>query len=193
MSRIFINKALLFSCILGSLTLSSNAQKEAQAPTPAATPTPDPRGYLVKVGDPAPDDFTLKLTDGTTTTLKALKGKVVVLQFTASWCEVCREEMPHLEADVWKANKDKNFILIAVDRDQPLDTVKRFKKEMQLTYPFALDPGANIFGRFSDKNSGVTRNVVIDRDGKIAFLTRLYTPEEFSVMVKVINGLVNRS
>nr|WP_255327446.1 redoxin domain-containing protein [Pedobacter sp. V48] len=49
---------------------------------------------MVKVGDPTPDNFQLKLTDGRTTSLKELRGKVIVLQFTASWCSVCRKEMP---------------------------------------------------------------------------------------------------
>lgn len=176
---------------LSFIALLIAAKASAQTPILTEGLGGDDRGYLVKVGDAAPDDFKLVLTDGTTTTLKELRGKIVVLQFTASWCSVCRQEMPHLEAEVWQKYKDKNFLLIAVDRDQPLDTVKRFKEEMKMTYPFALDPGADIFGRFADKSSGVTRNVVIDRDGKIAFLTRLYTPEEFEGMVKVIDGLVH--
>lgn len=150
----------------------------------------DDRGYLVKVGDHAPDDFELSLTDGTKTNLRSLHGKVVVLQFTASWCSVCRKEMPYLEKEVWQAYKDKGLALIGVDRDEPLEKVQKFKQDMKITYPLALDPGADIFGRFANKKSGVTRNVVIDRDGKIVFLTRLYNPEEFSQMVKFINGLL---
>jgi len=153
--------------------------------------TDDDRGYLVKVGDQAPDDFKLVLTDGKTTSLKELRGKVVVLQFTASWCSVCRTEMPHLEADVWKAYQDKNLVLIGVDRDEPIDKVQKYHKDMGITYPLALDPGADIFGRFADKKSGVTRNVVIDQNGKIVYLTRLYDTIEFNAMLKVIDGLVN--
>ncbi|WP_069659458.1 TlpA family protein disulfide reductase [Arcticibacter eurypsychrophilus] len=150
----------------------------------------DDRGYLVKVGDQAPDDFELILTDGTKTNLKSLRGKVVVLQFTASWCSVCREEMPYLEKEVWQANKDNGLVLIGVDRDEPLNKVQKFKQDMKISYPLALDPGADIFGRFAHKKSGVTRNVVIDRNGKIVFLTRLYAPAEFNQMVSFINNLV---
>ncbi|MGI4021387.1 MAG: peroxiredoxin family protein [Janthinobacterium lividum] len=153
----------------------------------------DGRGYLVKVGDQAPDNFKLILHDGSRTSLKQLKGKVVVLQFTASWCSVCRKEMPHLEADVWKAYKDKNVVLIGIDRDEPLKTVQKFHDDMQITYPLALDPKAEIFGRFADKKSGVTRNVVIDTNGKIVFLTRLYDENEFGKMVKVIDKLAIKS
>lgn len=151
---------------------------------------PDDRGYIVKVGDKAPDDFKLVLTDGTTTTLAKLKGKVVVLQFTASWCVVCRDEMPHLEKDVWQAYKNKGLMLIGVDRDEPLNVVQKFAKDMKITYPLALDPGADIFGRFADKKSGVTRNIVIDQQGKIAYLTRLYDEKEFKGMVTEIDKLL---
>lgn len=150
----------------------------------------DDRGYIVKVGDQAPDNFELVLADGQKTSLKQLRGKIVILQFTASWCSVCRKEMPHLESDVWKAYQNKNVVLIGVDRDEPLEKVQNFHKEMNITYPLALDPGADIFGRFADKKSGVTRNVVIDPKGKIVYLTRLYDTNEFNQMVKVIDGLV---
>ena len=56
----------------------------------------DSTGYIVKVGESAPD-FTITLTDGKQMKLSELRGKVVMLQFTASWCGVCRKEMPFIE------------------------------------------------------------------------------------------------
>ncbi|WP_298735465.1 TlpA disulfide reductase family protein [uncultured Chitinophaga sp.] len=170
-----------------ALTLCASALFAQESADQAAI---DTRGYIVKTGDKAPADFQLVYADGRKTTLRELQGKVVVLQFTASWCKVCREEMPHLEKDVWQAYKDKNLVLIGVDRDEPLEKVQQFQQDMSITYPLALDPGADIFGRFADKKAGVTRNVVIDKQGNIAFLTRLYDPAEFKEMVKVIEGLL---
>lgn len=149
----------------------------------------DDRGYIVKVGEPCPD-FKLELANGETVTLADLKGKVVVLQFTASWCSVCRVEMPHLEKEVWQAFKNEDFMLIGVDRDEPLKIVIKFAKEMKITYPLALDPGANIFAKFAHKEAGVTRNVVIDQTGRIRFLTRLYEKKEFKQMIEVIDQLL---
>ena len=151
---------------------------------------PDERGYIVKVGDESPD-FKMQLIDGKTITKKDLKGKVVVLQFTASWCSVCRKEMPHLEKDVWQKFKIKDFILIGVDRDEPLDVVQEFTKEIKVTYPMALDPGADIFALFAAREAGVTRNIVIDQTGKIAFLTRLFEEKEFKAMIAKIDALLN--
>jgi len=151
--------------------------------------TPDERGYIVQVGEKAPD-FDLHYIKGPSQKLSDLKGKVVVLQFTASWCKVCREEMPHLENEVWLPNKEKDFVLIGIDRDEPLEKVEKFIEQMNVTYPIALDEGANIFALFADKQSGVTRNVVIDKKGKIAFLTRLFEKEEFEEMKDKIQSIL---
>ena len=146
------------------------------------------RGYIVSVGDMAPD-FEMEFTDGQKTQLSELRGNIVILQFTASWCSVCRLEMPHLEKDVWQKYKDQNVLLIGVDRDEPLETVIAFQKKIGATYPLALDPGANIFGLFANKEAGVTRNVVIDKTGKIVFLTRLFEEEEYQEMLSVLKRL----
>ena len=149
----------------------------------------DNRGYIVKVGDKAPD-FTTTLTTGEKIRLSDLKGSVVILQFTASWCSVCRIEMPHLEKDIWKKFKNENLALIGIDRDEPLKTVVDFKKEMGTTYPIGLDPGAQIFSLYAEKNSGVTRNIVINQYGEIVFLTRLFEENEYKQMLSVIENLV---
>ena len=150
----------------------------------------DKRGYIVSVGDEAPD-LLLEYTDGQKIQLSDLRGSVVVLQFTASWCSVCIQEMPHLEKDVWQRFKDDCLKLIGVDKDEPLDVVRKFQKRVGTTYPIALDPGSKHFTKFAHKNSGVTRNIVIDRDGKIAFLTRLFDKVEFQQMIDVIERLMN--
>jgi peroxiredoxin len=141
--------------------------------------------YLVKVGDTAPD-FTVKEAGGKTYKLSDLRGKVVMLQFTASWCGVCRKEMPFIEEEIWVPGKKQGLAVIGIDRDEPGETVKKFAADMKITYPLALDPSADIFGLFAEKQAGVTRNVIIDRNGKIIFMTRLFEREEFDEMKKII-------
>ncbi len=152
---------------------------------------PDARGFLVKVGDTA-RDFTMTLADdGSVIKLSDLRGEVVMLQFTASWCGVCRKEMPHIEKEIWQAYKDKGLHVYAVDRDEPKAKALMLKEQTGITYPIGLDPGADIFGLYAGKKEGVTRNVLIDRNGKIIFLTRLYNVEEFSKLVERIDKEVN--
>ena len=143
------------------------------------------RGYIVEVGQFAPD-FTALLENGDSFNLSSNLGNVVMLQFTASWCGVCREEMPFIESEIYQKLKEKDFVLIGIDRDELEDVVSAYARKMKITYPLALDPGSNIFSLFALKESGVTRNVIIDREGRIIYLTRLFEREEFDKMKEII-------
>lgn len=174
-------KILIF-CMLAICSMAGMAQEVAA----------DDTGYIVKVGEMAPD-FTVKLTDGKSITLSELRGKVVMLQFTASWCGVCRKEMPFIEKDIWLKHKSNpDFMLIGIDRDEPLDKVIAFGKSTGVTYPLGLDPGADIFAKYALRKAGITRNVLIDKDGRIVMLTRLYNPEEFASLVQKIDGMLEK-
>ena len=151
--------------------------------------TPDDRGYIVTIAEKSPD-FILDFPDGSQTSLANLKGQVTLLQFTASWCHVCRKEMPYIEKEIWKVYKNTGLNVIGIDRDESADVVAKFAKEVQITYPLALDKGADVFALFADRNSGVTRNVVIAPDGSIVFLTRLFEIQEFNKMKRVIHNLL---
>ena len=149
-------------------------------------------GYIVKIGQQMPE-MGMVLTDGKKVKTSDLKGKVVMLQFTASWCSVCRKEMPHIENEIWQKHKNnKSFALYGVDMDEPVEKVKKFAEDMKITYPLALDPGAGIFYTFAAKGAGVTRNVIIDKNGKIVYLTRLYKEDEFNEMKEVIELLLKK-
>lgn len=171
-------KHLVTLIAVALLTLNSFAQQA------------DDRGYLVKVGDMAPD-FEMTLTDGSSVKLSDLRGQVVMLQFTASWCGVCRKEMPHIEKEIWQAYKDKGLKVFGVDRDEPKEKALEMIEATGISYPMGLDDNADIFGLFADKKAGVTRNVLIDKEGKIIFLTRLFNEEEFAELVKRIGEEVN--
>ena len=158
--------------------------------TEAMSAQADSTGYIVRIGEIAPD-FTITLTDGKQVTLSSLRGKVVMLQFTASWCGVCRKEMPFIEKDIWLKHKDNaDFALIGIDRDEPLEKVLAFAKSTGVTYPLGLDPGADIFAKYALRDACITRNVLIDREGKIVKLTRLYNEEEFASLVQQINEML---
>ena len=149
--------------------------------------TDDDRGYIVKVGDMAPD-FDIEYLDGKKVKLSDLRGKLVMLQFTASWCSVCRKEMPHIESQIWlKHNNNPNFALIGIDLKEDKETTAKFAADMKITYPLTLDTDGAKFALFTAPKAGVTRNIIIDKEGKIIMLTRLYEEEEFNEMVKLID------
>lgn len=171
------------ACFLLLVVVTAQAQMSVKE-------IPADYGYIVKIGQQVPE-FNLTTTDGKIIRVADLKGKVVMLQFTASWCSVCRKEMPHIESDIWKKYKNNpNFALYGIDLDEPRDIVEKFAKQIPITYPLALDPKGSIFYQFAEKGAGVTRNVIIDKTGKIVYMTRLYKKEEFQEMKKVIAGLL---
>lgn len=146
--------------------------------------------YIVKVGDTAPD-FTLELTDGSAFTLSEQRGKIVMLQFTAGWCGVCRKEMPFIERDIWQRHKDNSdFVLVGIDREETKEQIEAFIKKVGTTYPIAMDTNADVFASYALRNSGITRNVLIDKDGKIVMLTRLFNEEEFKSLVERIDKML---
>lgn len=175
--------------ILFMLLLPLSIQAQTQGKLPKGV-TPDSTGYIIRVGQTVPD-IKWTQTDGKTVSIKDLRGKVVMLQFTASWCGVCRREMPFIERDIWQKHKDnKEFYLVGIDRDEPKATVEAFAKQTGVTYPLALDPGADLFAKFALRESGITRNVLVDRDGKIVMTTRLYNEKEFQKLVGKIDSLL---
>lgn len=162
----------------------------AQNSTLPQQKVPDEYGYKIKTGEQIPN-ITLNLINGETVTTADMKGKVVMLQFTASWCSVCRKEMPHIENRIWQKHKNNpDFMLIGIDMDEPPETVKKFAQDMKITYPLALDPEGKHFYTFAHKGAGVTRNIIIDKTGKIVFLTRLFKEDEFNAMISVIETLL---
>ncbi|MEI3155169.1 MAG: TlpA disulfide reductase family protein [Odoribacter sp.] len=150
----------------------------------------DDRGYIVQVGDKAPD-IIIQYIDGTQKKLSDFKGKIVMLQFTASWCGVCRKEMPFIEKDIWQKHKNNpKFALIGIDLMETPEKTQQFAKDINITYPLTLDPEGKAFYSYAAKGAGVTRNIIIDKKGKIVFMTRLYDPEEFKKMCEVIDQLL---
>lgn len=182
--------AALASCGAGGKKNAETAVANQPVIVEAGTHEPDSVGYIVRVGDVAPE-MELELTDGQKVKLSDLRGKVVMLQFTASWCGVCRKEMPFIESDIWQKHKaNPNFALYGIDRDEPVETVKDFAEKTGVTYPLALDPGADHFAKYAERKAGITRNVLIDKEGKIVMLTRLYNEEEFAALCKKIDEML---
>lgn len=173
-----MKKVLLFLLCIVNFALCVNAQEG------------EDRGYVVKVGDMAPD-FTLKMDNGRTIHLSELRGKVVMLQFTASWCGICRKEMPHIESDIWLRHKDdKDFVLVGIDREETAEKVAYLKEVTKITYPLAYDTTGDVFRLYAHPNAGITRNVLIDKKGRIVLLTRKFEEQEFKGLCGKIDELL---
>ena len=152
----------------------------------------DNRGYIVNIGEKAPIFKTLTST-GDVFDLSKEKGKIIMLQFTASWCSVCLKEMPFIENEIWNIYKEhEDFVLVGIDRGEPIEKINKLIAKTNISYPICLDEKAEIFELYAEQKAGVTRNVIIDRDGKIIFLTRLFDKEEFNEMKKIIKESLSK-
>jgi len=109
-------------------------------------------------------DFTLKDLSGKEWTLSKLKGKVVLVNFWATWCPPCRKEMPDIE-ELSKLFKDQGLVVLAIS-DEKQDVVEKFIKEKGYSYPILLDPGRVVAGQKYEV-SGIPKNFIYGRDGKL--------------------------
>lgn len=101
-----------------------------------------PNLEAMKDKKPTPD-FTLPNPDGKKVSLKDFRGKVVFLNFWATWCVPCREEMPAMEK-LYQEFKDRNFVVLAVNVKDRKQEAVNFVKELKLSYPMVIDPDAQV-------------------------------------------------
>jgi len=116
------------------------------------------------VGKPAPP-FTLKGVKGSTVSLASYKGKVVLLDFWATWCKPCRIEMPRVEK-LYKELKAKGLVVFAVNYAEEPATVKSFLAKNPYTLPILLDPKGEVGANYQAES--IPTLVVVGRDGKIS-------------------------
>ena len=108
-------------------------------------------------------DFTLSDLGGRAWTLKDLRGKVVLVNFWATWCPPCRKEMPDLDA-LYRRFKDEGLVILAIS-DEDASTVKTFLADRGITYPILLDPGRKVNELLEVE--GIPKSFVYDRAGKL--------------------------
>ncbi len=123
-------------------------------------------GLGQEVGN-TPPDFTVTDIAGSKLTLSGLKGKVVLLDFWATWCPPCRAEVPNL-LDIQKNFQDKKFVLVSVSLDRDLDAARSFVREKGMDWVHVID--ASAARELADKYQVeyIPSTFVIDRQGKMA-------------------------
>jgi len=115
-------------------------------------------------GDAAPDFTRPRLTDAEPASLSTYRGQVVLLNFWATWCKPCEDEMPAMQ-DLWDRLHDRGFELLAVSVDENEADVAPFVERLDLRFPVLLDPGGDVSRTY--QTMGYPESILIDRDGRI--------------------------
>lgn len=130
------------------------------------TPGPAPEGdgnQSRRVGQSAPEIQAGSWLNGGPQTLAALRGKVVLVEFWATWCGPCRQSIPHLK-ELYARLSPQGLAMVSLTSEHP-DAVEPFAKEMGMTYPIGMDSTtADTYGV-----RGIPYAVVVDRQGKIVW------------------------
>lgn len=163
-------------------------------PTPAkAAPAPQSQEQIesttiAKQGSVAPD-FTVEMFDGKTIKLSDLRGKVVLVNFWATWCPPCREELTRVQAEIIDRFAGEEFVFLPISRGEEQHTVAAFRKRMGYTFPMGLDPDQRIFHRYA--TNYIPRNFLIDREGKVVLASIGYDKAEFAHLIETIEKTIN--
>ncbi|MEA3494335.1 MAG: TlpA disulfide reductase family protein [Candidatus Margulisiibacteriota bacterium] len=143
-------KALILTSVFLFLAVSVSAMGERPAAKASAT------AYA--------DDFTLKDISGVSHTLSDCKGKMIFLNFWATWCPPCRAEMPSMQEVYEKMDKDK-YVMLAVNIRERKGKVKSFAGENGYTFPILLDTDGRVASKYAVR--GIPTTYLIDKKGKV--------------------------
>ncbi len=144
---------------------------------------------LVRAGDAAPD-FTVSLFDGGSVRLSDLRGKTVLVNFWATWCPPCREELNRVQAELIDRFEGRNFVFLPISRGETRETVARFREQTGYRFPMGLDPEQTIYKMYA--TNFIPRNFLVGPDGRVIVVTTGYEPEEFDALVETIRKSLDK-
>ena len=135
----------------------------------------------------AAPDFVLNARDGSKVRLADLKGQVVMINFWASWCGPCRQEMPLLE-QLQTKYEPLGFTLLGVNVEPDSQAAVAWLKDMRVDFPILFDTKNEVAGRFGVE--GMPSSVFVDRNGNVRYVHRGYKPGDESKYADMIRSLV---
>jgi peroxiredoxin len=141
------------------------------------------QGSLVKTGEQSPN-FSITSLDGKEISLSDLKGKVVLINFFATWCGPCMKELPEVETKLWPKFKDQNFAMISIGREHTKEQLQTWNEKKSFSFPLAPDPKREVYAKFASQY--IPRNFILDKAGKIIWQGVGFNKVELEQMMKMI-------
>ena len=139
---------------------------------------------IVKVGEMMPS-FSIVSDNVTKINSGELKGKVVLINFFATWCPPCQKELASVQQTLWPKYKDNNkFVMLVIGREHSDKELATYNEKKGFTFPLYPDKSRAIFGAFA--KSLIPRSYLIGKDGKVIYAGKGYTDKEFAELLEKI-------
>ena len=144
---------------------------------------------LVSVNQTVPY-FEFNVDSGKVMNITDFRGKVVYVNFFATWCSPCMAEMPRIQKEIWEKYKNNvQFAMMVIGREHSQKEIMKFKrKHPEYNMPFFADADRNIYSKFA--TGIIPRSYILDKDGIIVYSSNGYTPVEFENILKQLSKML---
>lgn len=167
-----LTELIILMILIGSMSIFSS---------PGNTETP-----IVKVGQPAPS-IEGKTPDNRDFSLNSIKGKIIIINFWASWCPPCRKELPYF-AELYNELKIKGVEIVAVNIDTTLSKAEKFLSSLDIPFTVVLDPKQEIVTQY--RPPAMPTSYIIDREGIVRYIHEGYSKKDQSLFKSEIENLL---
>ena len=183
-NRMLVILLALIAVVCIALWYADKVEREGKAAAAAEQPADEAAeaaaATLAGEGAEAPD-FTVEMIDGSKVALSELRGKVVLLNFWATWCPPCRAELSHVQQQVIDRFAGEEFVFLPISRGEERAAVEAFRAKTGYAFPMGLDTDETIYKRYATRF--IPRNFLIDRTGRVVKATVGYDDEEFAELL----------
>ena len=192
-NRMLVILLALIAVVCVALWYADKVEREGKAAAAAEQPADEAAeaaaATLAGEGTEAPD-FTVEMIDGSKVALSELRGKVVLLNFWATWCPRCREELSHVQQQVIDRFAGEEFVFLPISRGEERAAVEAFRAKTGYAFPMGLDTDETIYKRYATRF--IPRNFLIDRTGRVVKATVGYDDEEFAELLRAADAEIQQ-